>query len=199
MPALALALLAVLAAGPAHATQKCVGADGKVTYSDRGCAAGAKRTAVGVDTSLSDATIEYYDVPAPGGHRGRADWHVSYTYRQKSLGDGRCAVESVSTKLDLKVRLPRWNPPADAPAALVGKWGRYMDALRVHEAGHLQTGRDLASNFKAAALGMGPTDCGALGAAVRARFDGLLGQANARDRDYDAQTRHGATQGAYFQ
>jgi predicted secreted Zn-dependent protease len=71
--------------------------------------------------------------------------------------------------------------------------------LQVHEAGHLQAGRDFESNFKRALLGMAPAaNCGALDQAIRARFDQMRQQANQRDRDYDAQTNGGATQGARF-
>jgi hypothetical protein len=194
---IALTAFCVPFASPALALEKCVGADGKVSYSDRPCPAGAKRTAIGGDSSMAGVPIEYYDVQSPGGHRGHASWNVSYTYRSRSAPGG-CAVESVATKLDAKVRLPRWSPPAGASSELAGRWDRYMDALRVHENGHLQTGRDLESNFKRAASGIVTADCGALGAALRASFDSLLQQANQRDKDYDAQTGHGATQGALF-
>jgi predicted secreted Zn-dependent protease len=193
-------LLLLLGALPltSIALEKCVGPDGKVSYSDRPCPGGAKRSSVGIDTSLSDAQIEYYDVSSPGGHMGRADWQISYTYTSRSA-PGACTVASVSTRLGLKVRLPRWTPPAGTAAELVGRWDRYLTALQVHEAGHLQTGRDMESNFKRAASGMSAADCGALDRAVRARFDTLLQQAQQRDRDYDVQTKHGATQGAFYQ
>lgn len=185
------------ASGAALALEKCVDADGKVNYSDRPCPAGAKRATIGGDSSMAGVPIEYYDVQSPGGHRGQASWYLSYTYRSRSTPGG-CAVESVVTKLDLKVRLPRWSPSAGASRELSARWDRYMDALRVHENGHLQTGRDLESSFKSAAAGIMTADCGALDAALRASFDSLLRQANQRDKDYDAQTGHGATQGAVF-
>jgi predicted secreted Zn-dependent protease len=175
-----------------------VGADGKVNYSDRPCPAGAKRTAVGGDSSMAGAQIEYYDVQAPGGHQGHTSWNMSYTYRSRSAPGGGCGVESVTTKLDLKVKLPRWSQTAGTSSELAGRWDRYLDALRVHENGHLQTGRDLENNFKRAASGIVTAECGALDAALRTSFDSLLRQANQRDKDYDAQTGHGATQGAVF-
>ena len=39
-------------------------------------------------------------------------------------------------------------------------------------------------------------DCGALNAALRARFDQVLERGRAEDRDYDQRTGHGKTQGA---
>jgi predicted secreted Zn-dependent protease len=190
-------LLAVFLHGQALALEKCVGPDGKISYSDRPCAAGAKGRKVEGGASLEGAQIEYYDVGSPGGHMGRADWHVSYQFTTRPAPGG-CAVASVTTKLALKVRLPRWTPAQDASADLQARWARYMAALEVHEAGHLQNGRDFEGNFKRVASGMSGMDCGALDAAVRAQFDSMSKQAAARDRDYDTQTQHGATQGAFF-
>ena len=191
--------------------EKCVGADGKVTYSDSGCAAGAKANSMGGSPSLADAQFEYYDVEgrdagsllasanarSGGGFHGAGSWYLSYQFRARSVPGG-CGVGDLTTKLDLKVRLPRWSPPPDAAPGLVAGWQRYLSALSVHEAGHLQTGRDFETAFKRAAAGVTAADCGSVGAALRARFDSLLEQARQRDRDYDAQTNHGATQGAVF-
>jgi hypothetical protein len=192
-----LLLLALAFPGAVFALEKCVGADGKVTYSDRGCAAGVKRSSVGGDASLTDATMEYYDVASPGGHTAYTSWNLSYRYTNRSVPGG-CKVDTVTTRLDLKVRMPRWTPAAGTSADLDARWGRYISALQVHEAGHVQTGRDFDSNFKRAAMGLSAADCGALDSALRAQFNSFLKQANARDKDYDAQTQHGATQGAYF-
>ncbi len=191
---LAAALLAAVCT-PAKALQKCIGADGRVTYSDRGCASGDRQKNLG-GASLDGVTLEYYDVSAPGGHQGHTDWYLSYQFRTHPVPGG-CGVESVTTKLDLKVRLPRWRgaqPSADFDA----RWTRYLSALEVHEAGHVQTGRDFESNFRKAALATSAPDCGALGGAVRSRFAAMLKQAQARDVEYDAETGHGATQGAVF-
>jgi predicted secreted Zn-dependent protease len=191
----------LIAATPlsAHALEKCVGANGKVTYSDHGCAAGAKRSSVAGGTSPEGVQFEYYDVASPGGHTGHTSWQLSYTYRTRGAAGGGCAVDSVTTKLDLKVRMPRWTPGAGASADLQSRWGRYVSALQTHEYGHVQTGRDFESSFKGAARALTAPDCGALDASLRASFSALLKQANQRDIDYDAQTRHGATQGAYYQ
>jgi predicted secreted Zn-dependent protease len=159
----------------------------------------AAAPAAAIEAPLGDAQVEYYDVSVPGGHRGLAQWHLTYTYQPRVAGGGRCVVGSLSTRLELKVTLPRWTPPAGATDERVQRWERYLTALRLHEAGHLQNGREFESGFRQAALAMGSVECRALGAAVQARFDELLEQARVRDREYDLRTRHGATQGAYYQ
>jgi predicted secreted Zn-dependent protease len=191
--------IGIFLSGNALALEKCVGADGKVTYSDHGCAAGAKRSAVAGAPSDEGVQWVYYDVPAPGGHVGHTDWNLSYTFRSRGAPGGGCAVASVTTKLDLKVRMPRWTPRAGSSPDLESRWGRYVSALRTHELGHVQNARDIEGAFRHTASGLSASDCGALDASLRSSFSALIKQANQRDVDYDAQTRHGATQGAYYQ
>jgi predicted secreted Zn-dependent protease len=197
LPSLGIFSIGIFLSGNAAALEKCVGADGKVTYSDHGCAAGAKRSAVAGSASDEGVQWAYYDVSAPGGHVGHTDWYLTYTYRPRSAPGG-CAVDSVTTKLDLKVRMPRWTPSSGASSDLQSRWGRYLSALHTHELGHVQNGRDFESAFKRTASATSAPDCGALDASLRSSFAALLRQANQRDVDYDAQTRHGATQGAYY-
>jgi predicted secreted Zn-dependent protease len=192
-----LFLIATMAWGPALALEKCVGADGKISYSDRACPAGVKRSSVGGAAPPANLTMVYYDVAAPGGHTGHTDWFLSYQYTSRSAG-GACQVDRLSTKLEVKIRMPRWNPPAGADPALVGRWDRYASALLGHEYGHANTGSDFERNFSRAAATVAVQNCGELDRALRAQFDSLLKQANAQDIAYDAQTGHGATQGAVF-
>ena len=195
-PSLLLLPLAFIA-GEAAALEKCLGADGKVSYSDRPCAAGAKRSSVG-GGSFGDATVEYYDVGGPGAHLAHTDWYLSYRNTARGIPGGGCQVGDVTTRLDLKVRMPRWNPPAGADPQAVSNWSRYISALEVHESGHLQHGRDLESSFKRTAAAIKAASCGEVDRMLRQRFDAMVKDAQALDVQYDAQTNHGATQGAHY-
>jgi predicted secreted Zn-dependent protease len=221
-----LAFLALLLAPlpPAVALEKCVSPDGRISYSEQPCAAGAKRAPIGRGTSSvvntpgaalstytppAEVRVNYYDVQ--GGDynsvlgslmsgrefAGKTDWLLSYKY-QPRVEAGACKAESVTTKLALSMTLPRWLPPSGAAADLIGRWERFMSALRVHEEGHVQDARNLESGAKRALLALSSSNCGALDSAMRAKFDQLLEQGRARDRDYDQQTGHGKTQGAVF-
>ena len=187
----------MLLSGQCLALEKCVGADGKVTYSDKPCAAGAKRSSVGPDVSAADVRFEYYDVSAPGGHMGRTDWHLSYKYTRRAMPTG-CQVASLDTQLDLKIRMPRWTPTSGAAPDQISRWQRYQSALLGHEYGHVQNARNTEASFRRAALAARTADCGSLDATVRSLFETSIQQGNAADRAYDDQTRHGATQGASF-
>jgi predicted secreted Zn-dependent protease len=220
-------LLALLfgAAQGAWAQHKCVSPEGKVTYSEQPCAGAARPQAItrgasssaspvgggaGAPSAPAATKVNYYDVHgadiagvvaalnARGTYHGRADWKLSYKYSWRAAGGG-CAVEALNTELELVMMLPRWTPPAGVSADLVSRWERYMAALRVHEEGHLDHGRAAERELKASASRMQAADCAALDAAVRQRFEGILADYRARDKDYDARTEHGKSQGAWLQ
>ncbi|HTQ77444.1 MAG TPA: DUF922 domain-containing protein [Burkholderiales bacterium] len=207
---LAWALLA--APLTAAALQKCVAPDGKVSYSDRNCPAGTKKTTVAGESQahgpLSDAEIHYYDVegrelPAlrlsvvsrGGGHPGYATWYLSYEFKTKRVAGG-CVVDDLSTKLDLKVVMPRWKKPVNAAPGLETSWSRYLAALKVHEDGHLQIGRDFEASFRRFAKALKAPKCSEIEPVLRTRFNLLQQQARKRDEEYDEKTERGVKQGA---
>ena len=204
--------------------EKCIAPDGKVSYSEQPCAAGSKRAPIGGGASSvvgtaggaapayappAEVRIDYYEVRGVDfnavlgsmmsgrQYAGRTDWLLSYQ-SQPRMAAGACKAESVTTKLTLSMTLPHWSPPPGAAGDLAGRWERFMSALRLHEDGHVQNARNIESAVKRALLALSSTDCGALDSAMRARFDQLLEQGRAADRDYDRQTDHGKTQGAVF-
>jgi predicted secreted Zn-dependent protease len=220
-----IAFVAALASfSPASALEKCVSADGKISYSEQPCAVGSKRAAIGHGTAAVGASpggalprsaaptkvqVNYYDVQgsdfrsllaalnALDEFHGHADWKLAYTYRSRT-GAGGCSVESVDTTLELSMTLPRWTPTAATPGDLSSRWERYLEALRTHEEGHLEHGRSFETALKAAFAGMSALNCAALDAAARSRYGQMLEQYRARDVEYDRRTGHGKTQGAEF-
>jgi predicted secreted Zn-dependent protease len=153
--------------------------------------------------------LQYFDVEgtdhasllaalkARGHFHGRADWKLSYRLQPRAVADA-CAAGDISTTLDLAVTLPRWRPPAGVSADLVTRWERYVAALREHEDGHLQHGREFEREFRKAAATLSARDCAALDRAVRAVFNEMLARYQDRDKLYDERTGHGRTQGAVF-
>lgn len=134
----------------------------------------------------------------PKGFHGYTEWRVSYRY-ETTVQTGRCAVSKVSSRMHGNIIMPRWVKRAGAPAALVARWQRYERALLVHEEGHLDHGREMARALEIELPKLpAAQDCQALDRAVRLRFDALLQQYAARDREYDLRTGHGKTQGASF-
>lgn len=65
--------------------------------------------------------------------------------RCREYSDGG-AVQTATIKLALVVYLPSWRETGHAPLALQQSWDSFMNALRVHEEGHVQ----IAKNYAAA-------------------------------------------------
>ncbi len=201
---IALTALIIIASGNALATQKCVSANGTVTYSDQLCPAESKSKSIGDDDTVPGAQVKYYEVegkdfPAlPGGSHGSTTWSVSYRYTARTESSA-CVIDSVTTKLEGTMTIPNWAGAGSAPSGAQARWSRYISALRTHEMGHMQIGRKFEIAVKNSLMKMRAASCGELEGESRRRFDALLEDYRRIERDYDTQTRHGATQGAYLQ
>lgn len=209
---LILASLAALLPQAAQAqVNRCIRPDGRVVYTDAACeAAGFSRDAAS-SRRLSGVVVEHYDVrghdgPAlledlarrgPQGFHGMTNWHFDYRYRYAPQGGG-CRVTSVSTSVRGRILMPRWVDAHRATPALRATWARYQSALMAHEEGHIATGESLTRALKTDLGAMQAATCEHLRAQVDAAAQILIDEHLARDRAYDARTRHGATQGAYL-
>lgn len=209
-------LLLTTADGVQAQTYRCE-RDGKIAFSDRPCEAGAKSTrkdyaASGASGVLDlDVAINYYSVQGldydsltrslrangPKGYHGLAAWKVSYEYTIKQRKD-TCQVDSVRVKIAGVILMPRWTDERSAPQDLQRRWIDYYAALKAHEDGHIQNGRELALLIKERLMGLGTVPCGQTKALAEAEFQRLYGNLKTRDQEYDARTNHGATQGALF-
>jgi predicted secreted Zn-dependent protease len=99
--------------------------------------------------------------------------------------------------MTVHILLPDWSPPPDAPAALAERWGRFLSALRLHEEGHRELAVREGYEVLQAITGVrGP--CAGMDDAVQAAAGGVSASYRQRHGQYDAQTQHGAGQGAVF-
>ena len=137
----------------------------------------------------------------PAGDAGFAltTWDVDWTYKYVSGPGGSCGIGALVVKVDIKTTLPTWKPPPTATALLVDNWTGFIEALVVHERGHAQNGLDRAGQILVA---MGRVDpkrtCKALERVADAAGETILANGRQWDITYDAETDHGATQGASF-
>jgi predicted secreted Zn-dependent protease len=157
-------------------------------------AAPAAPAPVSTSTPPADVKVDYYDVEgadqpalvkalnARGGGHAKSAWKLSYQY-QPRREKGMCGVGTVVTRLDLAMTLPRWTPQEGAPADLVQRWTKYVDALMAHENARLEKARELERELKPALEALPPAaDCNALDAAVVERYEALQ-QKNRRDAE----------------
>lgn len=163
-------------------------------------------------------TVEHYEVsgaspwevrkalnelgPIDGTEKKRFDavtkWFVNWRYRYQKT-EQSCAIASATTDVKVTITMPRLKDEGAAPPALREAFDTYTANLMVHEKGHGKIGIDIARRIEdgIAKLPAEP-NCDRMGQVANELGRKLIKEANQQDIDYDAQTRHGATQGARF-
>ena len=131
-----------------------------------------------------------------GGQRfhGYTHWNVHWKFWWRHDAAGRCRITRVHTRLSTRIQMPELHTGSGAQHA---RFARYARALRQHEQGHVQFGRQAAQSIDQgiAALPEAP-DCPTLERQANALGHRLLAAQAALEKAYDRDTRHGATQGA---
>ena len=132
----------------------------------------------------------------PRGFAAYTAWRVDWRYTY-AVSPSSCRVSSSTVRVEVRFTYPLWSERARGPAGLRTRWDRFLQRLRVHEAGHrlngVRAGNEVSS-LLAAAISR-PT-CAALGLAVDARAKTIVQRHARADKTYDARTDHGRTQGA---
>lgn len=125
-------------------------------------------------------------------------WGMQWSFRFDD-DSGACSLQSGTIDLVAVTTVPRLNPRARLDDETLERWQAYLDALELHEAGHVEGLRQGVGALEAAMDDAPPmTTCAELGAylnALGAAYQTAMRQA---DIDYDAATGHGRTQGAEF-
>lgn len=109
---------------------------------------------------------------------------------------GTCRLDSIHVSLHVTITLPQLegvDPDRQA------EYSRFYSALRIHEDGHYRNALKMADDIERAlealpAMG----NCRELEEAANAAGHRVIADTDRQDRDYDARTGHGRTQGAYL-
>lgn len=164
---------------------------------------------------LEELNYEYYEVRLAPGLRVQAAldaatpihvqgqpfyaytrWNVQHDYRWWEEADGRCRITSVQVQLKTRIQFPRLHA---VPVALRQRSERAMAALQAHELGHHAFGQRAARKIESLILLLPEqSSCVRLTQEVDARAARVIDEFSAQEREYDRQTEHGRTQGAYF-
>jgi predicted secreted Zn-dependent protease len=118
----------------------------------------------------------------PGSYDGWAQWYFSWS---------GCQDGGVQVNYTITVDFPQWSPPANLSGTLVQSWNRYINALALHEQGHVDLVMAAVPNFIDTLQNV---DCDEINATANA----MLADINEANVQYDEETNHGATQGAIF-
>ncbi len=153
--------------------------------------------------AIDNATMEFYTVEGanedemraslnalrPGDYDALTEWNFQWSV--PGGGNGSCNLDGVTVDYTIKVIFPQWTPPAEASAEVIQKWNSYINGLALHESGHVERVvpfvPDLINNIKA-------SSCDSYNEVGQAWLDAISQQ----NDTYDAETNHGATQGAVF-
>jgi predicted secreted Zn-dependent protease len=121
---------------------------------------------------------------------------IDARYRYYAGVNGQCSISAATVRLRISQMLPQWQSSATTSAKTMQQWRAYLTHLTTHENGHtaldIQYARQLATilqRFNA------PT-CDDAKQLITLLINTELGKLNAANDRYDAQTNHGATQGA---
>ena len=183
---------------------------GKVAFSDQPCgdnATSSQRTirdpapssVYDFQVSVTHYPVDGHDYKSlmrslrergPGGFHGFASWKFGYGYTTKQNGSA-CEIAAVRLTVTGEILMPRWVNESTAPIDLQHRWRTQFAALKQHEDGHIQHGRELAVLINAGLVGLGAVPCDKLGTLAEAEYKRIYMNLSARDREYDARTRHG--------
>jgi predicted secreted Zn-dependent protease len=131
-----------------------------------------------------------------GGFLGWTDWHVSWHFQWQTTANGECRITAVTTTLVGTITLPKLE---DATAAQESELDAVLPALRVHELGHFQIGRQTADAIDRGILSLPQMqDCDTLGAAADQLGRRIIDEQRKVEDQYDLSTNHGKTQGAWL-
>ena len=148
--------------------------------------------------SLTTGNIEVKNVKSGGTVAKQADGSYTATLQVKS------ATVAVTTNTDT----PNWVDSSKASSAAQGEWNRFSDAVNTHEGEHVAIDVQGANQLDSKVAGLSATGTGATKEAATAAANQALGGAiqnavkdnaaetAATNAQYDANTNHGATQGA---
>lgn len=127
---------------------------------------------------------------------GYTTWNVQWNYRWWRAADGRCRITESTVWLSSTIQLPQVLGDL---GSLQGRYDRAYAALKLHEQGHADIGRAVAQEIDQFILSLPEkANCAQLEQAVNSGAQDILARSRGRDRDYDARTGHGKTQGAWF-
>lgn len=125
---------------------------------------------------------------------GYTRWNVRWTFRWWREASGRCSITEVTTRLHVELQLPELQRTTPDQRA---EFDRYLTALKLHEQGHVQVGRDAARAVDDGIAQLpAEAECATLERRANALGQRIVQDHVEREKLYDLDTAHGATQGA---
>lgn len=129
---------------------------------------------------------------------GQANYWIRYAYAYQT-SDGSCSIDAVKVVIHTTAITPSWTAEPGTDADVPDRWAHFIAALTIHEQGHIDLGTQGAQKLLTDLQRIpSATTCAALDQQANGVAQADLAAASQAQADYDAQTQHGATQGAVF-
>lgn len=132
-----------------------------------------------------------------GSFVGETRSPMTWGWHTESIAGSSCSLRDVRVAVNAQILLPRWSPPADADSTLVAEWKRFIAALETHEAGHKDISAKAGRALKDELRGLSGL-CSQVGLRANDIARKIIDHATEEQKQYDADTRHGLTQGTGF-
>lgn len=149
------------------------------------------------DANLGGSLFAIMKRSAPAsmeGQLGWTSWHVKWHYHWHFDADGACRITESTTEFTATITLPRL---VNGSTTQIDAMNSFLAALRVHESGHVNIGRQAADAIDQAILALPPmANCDLLGSEANRAGQRILDEWRRAEKRYDAETDHGRLQGA---
>lgn len=130
---------------------------------------------------------------------GYTEWYVSWRFNFNK-NSALCQLSSVTTFVTVNFYMPKWEHSENANQMLRDQWEEFYNGLRDHELGHKKFAVDAAAEIeKELPLQITVQDnCHKVNAEANRLAEQIIEKYRRREKEYDALTKHGKTQGAIF-
>jgi predicted secreted Zn-dependent protease len=128
----------------------------------------------------------------------RTDWHLGGNWYWKPTTRG-CEVDHGVVTMQMTMTLPVMAEQTGVAATVQTRWNRFVENTVTHESGHVKIALQGARDYQRDLGNFQPAvDCGALKSKLSDLFDHAFSSIDETNVKYDAETKHGVTQGAVF-
>jgi len=129
---------------------------------------------------------------------GYTNWNIAWNYPYSQTSQG-CSSGPISVSVSVEMILPKWENFDSGPESLKSKWNTYISSLTLHENGHKDIAYAGGEEIYNTLSSYGSySSCNELEAQLDQKGESIRDKVDQDSEAYDAQTNHGATQGATF-
>lgn len=127
---------------------------------------------------------------------GYTSYRLNWLYNYGDNGSGQCTLSNIKIGMHIGEVLPALQLSQYADSGFAAKWQAFVPALDTHEHGHIALDEQYASKILSDLQSFPASDCGTISQAATNLISSDIAVLDQANSTYDAQTNHGATQGA---